>query len=313
MSGQGSVRSAMPDELPLDEVPLPAVRLEEVPLEEGTLVIADLHLDVTSPELVAPFARWLDDLARVPRLLILGDLFDVWVGPAQAHLDGAAVVLDAMRRLTERGTAIELVPGNRDFLLGRSFEERTGARLHADGFAGAVIGAVRAGADSDLAGADVAEGHAADGEAADGGAAEGRTTRRILFVHGDTLCTLDRGYLRLRRVLRSRAVRWLSRRMPLPIGMRVARRLRRASVKALAAKRPEEKSIQRDAVVATARAAACGMLVCGHAHEFRDERLAQDVRFVVVGAFGGARDVLRLDARGGLVPCSSAGLRDAGV
>ena len=293
MPGEGSVRSAAPDELPLDEVPLPAV-----PLEEGTLVIADLHLDVTSPELVAPFARWLDDLARVPRLLILGDLFDVWVGPAQAHLAGATVVLDAMRRLTGRGTAIEIVPGNRDFLLGRAFEERTGAHLHADGFAGAVIGAVRVGADGDFAERDPAE---------------GRTARRILFVHGDTLCTLDRGYLRLRRVLRSRAVRWLSRRMPLPIGMRVARRLRRASVKALAAKRPEEKSIQRDAVVAAARAAACDMLVCGHAHEFRDEGLAQDVRFVVVGAFGGARDVLRFDARGEPVPFSSSGLRDAGA
>lgn len=229
----------------------------EIELETGTIAIADLHLDVSDAQAVEPFARWLDALA-VPRLVILGDLFDVWVGRAQSRMPAAPRVLDALRACTLRGIALDLVPGNRDFLLERSFEERTGAVLHAEGFVGIAHG------------------------------------ERILFVHGDTLCTKDLGYQRLRRVLRSRTITWLAPRVPLALATRVARRLRRASVQAVAAKLPEEKSIQRDAVVAAARAARADVLVCGHAHEFRDERLA-DVRWIVLDAYGGPRDRLVLE------------------
>ncbi len=228
----------------------------EIPLVAGTLCIADLHLDVAEPEGGDAFVRFLSNLDGVPRLVILGDLFDVWVGPAQATLPGAPAVLDALQRLARAGTAVDLVPGNRDFLLDRSFEERTLVRLHAEGFVGV-------------------QGHG-----------------RILFVHGDTLCTRDHAYQRLRRVLRSKPVGWLAPRVPLSIGTRVARRLRRASVRAVAAKLPDEKSIQREAVVDAARAARASTLVCGHAHAFRDETLEGGLRFLVLDAFGGARDVL---------------------
>lgn len=233
--------------------------LAEIPLAPGTLCIADLHLDVASADGGDELVRFLGKLAGVPRLVILGDLFDVWVGPAQATMPGAPAVLDALKQLTHAGTAVDLVPGNRDFLLDRSFEERTRVRLHAEGFVG-IQGA-----------------------------------RRILFVHGDTLCTRDLAYQRLRRVLRSKPVGWLAPRMPLSIGTRVARRLRRASVRAVAAKLPEEKSIQREAVVDAARAARCATLVCGHAHAFRDETLEGGLRFLVLDAFGGPRDVLRFE------------------
>src|SRR5205823_2517078 len=154
------------------------------------------HLDLGASESVETFARWIETLVRVPRLVILGDLFDVWVGPAQERMPGAPRVLDALRALVARGTAVAIVPGNRDFLLDRWFEERTGAQLFDEGFVGRV------------------------------------GDQRVLCVHGDTLCTKDKGYQRLRRVLRSRPVVWLAPRLPLALGTRVAMRLRRASVKA---------------------------------------------------------------------------------
>jgi UDP-2,3-diacylglucosamine hydrolase len=269
--------------------------VREVPLVPGTIVIADLHLDVATSEGTRAFAAWLDALESVPRLAILGDLFDVWVGPAQAHLPGAPAVLDALQRLVRRGTAVDLVPGNRDFLLERSFEARTGVHLHAEGFVGtAQIGpapASGAAADMDVAGR----------SGAGGG-------QRTLFVHGDTLCTRDGGYQRLRRVLRSGTVRWLAPRVPLSIGTRVARRLRRASVRAVAQKLPDEKSIQREAVVAAARAERCSLLVCGHAHDYRDETLEGGLRLIVLDAFGGPRDVLRFESNGTWVSTEAASL-----
>src|SRR5438552_17870097 len=102
--------------------------MPEIELPTGSVVIADLHLDLAASESVEPFARWIDALQRVPKLVILGDLFDVWVGPAQERMPGAPRVLGALRALVARGTAVAIVPGNRDFLLDRSFEERTGAQ-----------------------------------------------------------------------------------------------------------------------------------------------------------------------------------------
>ena len=248
--------------------------LPEIELAVPALAIADLHLDATDAAAVAPFVRWLGDLGAVRTLAILGDLFDVWVGPSQATMPGAAAVLASLAGARARGTRVLVVPGNRDFLLGRAFELLSGAEILTEGFV-AAVGARRA-------------------------------PSRILCVHGDTLCTRDRGYQRLRRVLRSRAVLAVAPLVPRPLGLAVARRLRRASVRAIAAKPAEEKSIQRDAVVAAAGAARADVVVCGHAHAFRDETLDGGTRWIVLDAFGGPRDVLRVEPDGRFEPRSSS-------
>src|SRR5205085_714045 len=150
-------------------------------------VIADLHLDLADPRGGRAFAAWLAALRGVGTLAILGDLFDAWVGPAQARMPGADEVLDALARLSRSGVGVLVVHGNRDFLLDRSFEERTGARVLRDGFTTQL----------------------ADGS-------------RAAFVHGDTLCTKDVAYQRLRRVVRSKPVAWLAPRMPLFVGVAIA-------------------------------------------------------------------------------------------
>lgn len=240
-------------------------------------VIADLHLDV-GPGGAAP-REFLEFLARVrgrPRLVILGDLFDAWIGPAQMELEAARRVVEALRALTESGTAVDVVHGNRDFLLERRFEERSGARVHPSGFSAAL----------------------GDGS-------------RALFVHGDEFCTLDVGYQRLKRVLRSRPVSWTAPRLPRALALAVAGRLRRASVRALASKPPAEKQQQRDAVLDWAERTESDLVVCGHAHQLRDETLevgrTRAVRWIVLEAFGGAYDVLEIGATGRLQLRSSGG------
>jgi len=117
----------------------------------------------------------------------------------------------------------------------------------------------------------------------------------MLCVHGDTLCTKDKGYQRLRSVLRSRPLLWLAPRLPYWFSRAIARRLRRASVRAIAAKLPDEKSIQRDAVAAAAREHSTSIVLCGHAHQFRDEQVGE-ARWIVLDAFGGVRDAVRVRA-----------------
>ena len=63
-------------------------RLARVHLAPGTVVIGDLHLDLFDEAHAAPFAAWCAGL-DAPRLVILGDLFEFWVGRKQLRVPGA--------------------------------------------------------------------------------------------------------------------------------------------------------------------------------------------------------------------------------
>ena len=243
--------------------------LPEIEIAPESAFIADVHLDPWDERSARDFASWIAGLPELHDLLILGDLFDVWVGPAQERLPGATVVLDALHAIAARGTRVHVVPGNRDFLLGRSFERRTRARVHPDGC--------------------VVQWSTSSGRAC-----------RCAAVHGDLLCTRDHAYQRLRRVLRSKPLMWLAPRLPLPVGAFIASRLRRASVQALQSKLSDEKSMQETAARELAQATGADVVICGHAHRAQDERLSSGPRWIVLDAFGGERDAARLTSGGEL-------------
>ena len=251
-----------------------------VALEPGTLVIGDLHLDVFAPGGTERFVRWLERRPDpLPRLVILGDLFEYWVGRGQGREPGARAVLAALAARGERGTAVDVLPGNRDFLLGEEFTRESGARLHPGGLVG----------------------RHPDGSA-------------TLFLHGDELCTTDRAYRAFRRVVRSRPVAWLASSLPLGSRRAIARALRARSARSTARKAPATVAVQPDAALARARGAGARTLICGHAHRFRDERLdpgqgpgAGAVRWLVIDAWGGARDCLVLAHDGWRAEGSRAG------
>lgn len=243
-----------------------------IELPPGSLVIADLHLDAVGPGAESDsFRRFLASIRGAPCLLVLGDLFDAWIGPSQCELAAARRVVEALRERVAQGTRVECLVGNRDFLLERRFEAASGARVHRGGVSARIGG------------------------------------ERVLFVHGDELCTLDHAYQRMKRVLRSAPMLWGVPRLPRFVALACARRLRRASVRAVAAKPPASKAQQTEEAVRLAREAGCATLVCGHAHEFRDE-VAGGVRWIVLDAFGGPRDLLRVGASGALEVAASSDL-----
>ena len=53
--------------------------------------------------------------------------------------------------------------------------------------------------------------------------------RTVLLEHGDLLCSDDRGYQRLRRILRCRLLQWLYYRLPRALRLRIAEKLRAQS------------------------------------------------------------------------------------
>lgn len=150
----------------------------------STLILSDLHLDPGSPQRTRLFETVCATAAcRAHRLLILGDLFEAWIGDD----DGdplAERVAAALRGLARRGVSVAFQHGNRDFLLGPGYAARCAMTLLGEE---AVIEV--------------------------GGA-------RIVLMHGDSLCSDDTAYQAVRTQLRDRA--WQQRFLAAPIEARRA-------------------------------------------------------------------------------------------
>lgn len=98
-----------------------------------TLFISDLHLTTERPLANQQFFEFLERIAPAAQALyILGDLFEYWVGDDDTADPLNASVASALGTLTGQGTKVYFLHGNRDFLVGQDFAERSGAQLIAD-------------------------------------------------------------------------------------------------------------------------------------------------------------------------------------
>ena len=159
----------------------------------ATLLISDLHLQEERPDITRAFLHFLATRARqADALYILGDFFEAWVGD-----DGMSAyqqsIARALRELTDSGTRLYLMHGNRDFLIGKQFCRETGAKLLNDPSLVTLEG------------------------------------QRVLLMHGDSLCTQDLAYMKLRRWLRHPLTLFILRHLPLSTRFKLARKLRSES------------------------------------------------------------------------------------
>jgi len=94
-----------------------------------TLFISDLHLTLERPEITHKFIIFLQSRAKSAKCLyILGDLFDTWIGDDDFS-PPIKSVKKALKQLTEQGTSIFYIHGNRDFLIGQRFSKESGVTL----------------------------------------------------------------------------------------------------------------------------------------------------------------------------------------
>ena len=124
--------------------------------------ISDLHLDPSRSHCTEGFLRYLSRIQASDQLYILGDLFEAWLGDDD---DTAFTRAIAAALQTCSGT-LYFMHGNRDFLLGEVYAERCGLTL-------------------------LPEHHQIT---------VGSET--ILLLHGDSLCTDDTAYMKIRPMLR---------------------------------------------------------------------------------------------------------------
>lgn len=196
----------------------------------ATLFIADLHLQTEEPAITAGFLRFLAATAQeADALYILGDLFEAWIGdddPNPLHRQIAA----ALKALTDSGVPVYFLHGNRDFLLGQRFARESGMTLLPEEKVLELYG------------------------------------KRLLILHGDTLCTDDAGYQAFRAKVHQPWLQKLFLALPLFIRMRIAAKMRADSTSANRNKSQAIMDVNPQAVVNVMEKHQVQHLIHGHTH-----------------------------------------------
>ncbi len=195
--------------------------------------VSDLHLQVTEPLTVQAWERYLTQ-TRADAVVILGDLFEVWVGDDGLTGDDEEARFERhcieVMQSAARNKALYFLHGNRDFLFGPAGARAAGLTLLDDPTV-LVFGG-----------------------------------QRWLLSHGDALCLADREYLQFRAQVRTAA--WQQAFLDQPLAQRraIARGLRQQSES-----RKQSGMAYADVDAAMARqwlqAATAATLIHGHTHK----------------------------------------------
>jgi UDP-2,3-diacylglucosamine hydrolase len=196
----------------------------------ATLFIADLHLCSEEPAITAGFLRFLAGTARgADALYILGDLFEAWIGDDDPEPLHRQIAL-AIKELVDSGVPCFFIHGNRDFLLGKRFARLSGMTLLPEE---QVL---------DLYG------------------------RKMLLLHGDTLCTDDHGYQTFRKKVHQPWLQCLFLALPLFIRKGVAAKMRANSKASNSAKSMAIMDVNPHTVTRALTRHQVQWMIHGHTH-----------------------------------------------
>jgi len=199
-------------------------------LKQDILFISDLHISLEKTEITRRFLDFLNGRARQAKALyILGDLFDAWIGDDDNTPPNKAIK-QALKALTDTGTQVFLLQGNRDFLLGQRFTDACGMTL-LDEFAVIELGG-----------------------------------KRVLLTHGDLLCTDDLPYQAFR--IKSHTPEWQQNVLSKPLWLRLlaARWYRLRSFWHKRKKTQDIMDVNQQTVIETMQRHRCETLIHGHTH-----------------------------------------------
>ena len=159
-----------------------------------SLIISDLHLTNVEGDKVNFFNTFCEDHAsKADQLFILGDLFNTWLGD-DVSLASHKAIISTLKELSKE-TKVFVMVGNRDFLLSHNFEAETGCTL-------------------------INEPYELE-----------HNTKKFLLIHGDSLCTDDINYQKLKRVLRNPLVQYIFLHLPKNIRLKLTGQLRKKVLK----------------------------------------------------------------------------------
>ncbi len=227
-------------------------------------LLSDLHLGPDTPGTLARLERHLVE-TPAQAVLLLGDIFEVWVGDDARHEPFEASVVRLLREAARRRDLF-FMPGNRDFLVGPELLAEAGMTALPDPTVLAAFG------------------------------------QRWLLVHGDAQCLADATYQAFRRQVRS--PEWQAQVLSQPLEARQAlgRQMREGSRAAQAAQLMAT-DLDAEACRALLQEAGATTVIHGHTHRPAEHDLGHGLRRVVLSdwdldATPPRGDVIRLSASG---------------
>jgi UDP-2,3-diacylglucosamine hydrolase len=197
-----------------------------------TIFIADAHLQKETDPAYRDMLQFLGELSgSTSELFIMGDFFEFWIGYPQIPFTHYLPLLETLRSLHNKGTAITYFEGNHDFHMGPFFSDTLKARIFPES-ATLILG--------------------------------GRNT---FLCHGDQANPRDIPYQMLRTILHSSLTRLLTKVIPPSVAMTIAERMGRKGRMNLPAKgeNPFSRPILRE-FAATLFAKGYDQVIAGHFH-----------------------------------------------
>jgi UDP-2,3-diacylglucosamine hydrolase len=195
----------------------------------ATLFISDLHLDKDRPKVIKYFTDLLNNLEPdIESLYILGDFVEYWVGDDDPG-DGLTQVFSNIKKKSN-DISIYFMQGNRDFMISEKFCNHHGMKLLKD--------------------PTVIELH----------------SKKILLMHGDTLCIDDIEYQKFRTMVRSTS--WQNEMLKKSLEERInlAKMLRAKSLFETDAKDEVIMDVNDDEVINQLKKYDVDMIIHGHTH-----------------------------------------------
>ena len=195
------------------------------------LFISDLHLHADAPETAKSFFAFLDrHAAQTQKLFILGDLFEYWVGDDEMVLPFNHSVVEAIRKVSDAGTQVLWMAGNRDFLIEERFAKAAGLTILPDPSIVSIA------------------------------------SRNIVLTHGDAQCIDDIDYMRFRKMVRTAEWREAFLAKSLQDRLVAVKVMRDQSRTAQQDKRAQIMDVNIDEILALFASSGTEMMIHGHTH-----------------------------------------------
>jgi len=232
-----------------------------------SLFISDLHLCASRPAIIKAFINFLQNTAsKAERLYILGDLFEYWAGDDDIDHADHAEIIHALKLLSDSGTKLFFIHGNRDFLINDQFSKAANIKILPDP------------SEINLYG------------------------KRVLISHGDNLCTDDKDYQAFRKQVRMAT--WQAEFLSHPLNARKSQieSLRLQSEHAKSNKSQEIMDVNNEAVFTMMRQHQYPQIfIHGHTHRPNNHRMTIDDHLcqrIVLGDWYEHGSCIRLDEKG---------------
>ena len=209
-----------------------------------SLIISDLHLTNVEEDKIDFFGNFCKKYAsEADQLFILGDLFNTWIGDDVSLLSYKAVI-DILKDLSQT-TKVFVMAGNRDFLLSKQFESESGCKL-------------------------ISEPYLLE-----------HNDDKFLLIHGDSLCTDDINYQRLKRILRSPITQFIFLKLSKKFRLKLTGQLRKKSIEAQKYKTEQLMDANQEATNLLMSKYPGFDLIHGHTHRKKTHSEEKYTRYVL--------------------------------